>query len=273
LVERPVDIFNANASSEEARRILAYLEATGSDVVATVHSRINGETPEQRRAREDREFSASIGRVIATQERIEQFHIEIRELEKRRTDLLAKIDERLRIAEEKLQRLRDEAPTVEFPDGSRRKVFRDHDKVRDEFGGLVSPDIIKAEAVSKDTRNWEKNRTFAKDVESLSDIRRDLEKAGNDMKGDLERADKHELSNNDMDKRRRKFEDDLAKAEKALGQYDAGVNVTNKERTFGTLLNPTLAFDKVRATEEAPLPTQPEPFKPPQPAASAPAPK
>jgi hypothetical protein len=270
---RPTGDFNLNAlPADEKLRKLMFIATSGSDVMLTPYAATtNGQTIQEKQKRDDRAFYDAMVGAIASRERIEQFHVEIAELDKRRIDLLAKVDERLRLAEERLQRLRDEAPTIDFPDGSRRKVFRDHDKVRDEFGGIVSSDIIKAEGVSKDTRNWDKNVAFAKNVDALRNIRRDVENAGNEMKADLERSEKNELSDKEMDKRRLKFESDLAKAEKAVADYDIESTASVKGRTFETPLNPTLAFEKARAAEEPALSAPEQPIiKPLHAPASAP---
>jgi hypothetical protein len=147
------------APSAEQWRQLYFHAVTGNDAVLTPYTmredQIPGTKAEIERRQKEEDFRAFMRvAVAATQERIERFHVEMRELDERRVKLLERIDERIRLTEERLQRLRDAAPEIEFPDGMRRKVFRDFDRVRDETGAFVSPDIIRAEAVSDDPRNW-----------------------------------------------------------------------------------------------------------------------
>lgn len=238
--------------SEEGRRTLLYHALTGNDSVLTPFTGTDGlsayaRTEAQRR--KDQDFQTFARIVLASQERIERFHIELTELEEKRVALLARTEAELEEAQDRLRHIRDAAPEIDFPDGSRRKVFRDGDNVRDEAGATVRPGIIKAEAVSNDPLQWSEFSNTLNKEQALAARRDKLQQLGEKIKDAGQQADSGKMSDKDMDE----FKDNL---EKALAAEDP-VQMTNasparRDKTFQTHLSPTADFASTAVAAAAP---------------------
>jgi hypothetical protein len=230
------------------------------------------EEKEREQRREDREFAARLREAVASPERIEQFHVEMKELDEKRSDLLERIRKELRQTREELQRLREAAPEVELSDGTRSKVYRDYDDVRTESGELVSPTIIKPEDASSDPQSFSKMRRALEKEESLRELGKRVEARRDQDKAELKRADKGELSSKDIDRY-------TAEAKKSLARdaNDFEKLLQNapeiKERTFKTSIMPASVFNGAADGAGTALFDTLQPEIKPRPGASAPAPK
>lgn len=277
LTVQPTNEFNIAALfTESGRRHLLNLALSGNDSVMTPFVPPDGlragARAEAQRRRDDN-FQMMARMALASQERIERFHVELAELEDRRLALLARTEAELREAQDRLRQLRDAAPEIELPDGTRRKVFRDGNDVRDEAGTLVRPEIINAEAVSNDPLHRKKYLS-AKDVHSRLVERRDrLHQFGEQIKDAGQQADDGKMSGKDMDEFKADLEKALAAEESPIAAMRAATPAA-RERTFGTAVTPTVDFT-LAAPGNMPdtLPREPDnKIKPLSPDVSAPAP-
>lgn len=236
--------FAASPSPELLRRLM-YHAVTGNEFIITPFRLPEGapNSPRAQAARERKEQDrqAWMQAVMASQERIERFRTELKEFENKRLELLVRTKEELRVAKEKLQRHHDAAPEIEFPDGTRRKVFRDHDSVRDESGTPVDPAIIRAEAVSNNPEHWQENVSFRDGVGRLEARRDKFQKIGEAMEDAGRRADNGEMSDREMDRFKSDLDRVLADEEQAMNE-DRARGPAAKERTFRTTLAPTPEF-------------------------------
>lgn len=274
---QPTNEFNIAALfTEKGSRHLLNLALSGNDSVITPFAMRDGLSAQARaeaQRRRDEDFQTFARVVMASQERIERFHVELAELEDRRLALLARTEAELREAQDRLQQLRDAAPEVEFPDGTRRKVFRDGNDVRDETGALVSPEIIKAEAVSNDPNNWRENLQFGSVVRQAKDRIDRLDRAGDKIKTADQQAKDGKMSDKDMDEFKADLEKALTAEEKPI-IADYAARPATRERTFDTTVTPTTDFTLAApGNVPGPLPREPDnKIKPPSPDVSTPAP-
>jgi hypothetical protein len=279
LSKGPVSEFNASAHpSPELLRRLMFAAYSGNEFIRTAFTIPdgvgNGPKAQAAREKKEREDRMLAQMVMASQQRIERFRIEMKEVEDKRLELLARTEEDLRIAREKRQRLRDAAPEIDFPDGTRRKVFRDYDNVRDETGAPVDPGIIKAEQVSNNPHNWEE-MVGADRMEMRLQARRDkLHLMGEEMKNAETRFGEGTMS----DKEKKEFKEALKKAladeEQAMKQ-ERITEPAARERTFRTGVQPTADFMLTAAPRAPDAPDRPldDDFRPRGPNVSAPGPK
>jgi hypothetical protein len=158
LATKVTEDFNIFAVTSDPRVVL--LQRYLAEIGVLTHNGFGIKSAEQKqneRQREEEEFLDHVREGMkATAEQIEAFHVDLQKLDEERIELLSKTEQQLREVRERLKKLRDEAPEMTMPDGSRRSLFRDGDRVRDETGAFVDTEIVKPEAVSKDEFNWRK---------------------------------------------------------------------------------------------------------------------
>lgn len=276
LTVQPTNEFNIAALfSESGRRHLLNLALSGNDSVMTPFVppdglRAGARAEAQRQRDEDFQMLAKM--ALATPERIQQFRVEMGELEEIRVRLIERLDQRLRESREKLKRLHDEAPEITRPDGTRHKVFRDFDQVRDETGALVSPEVIKAEAVSKNPRNWQENINIDAAISHDLAQRERLERRGEKIKAGMKSAGDGDLTAQGADEITNETAKAIAEEERLFNQPQAAAPMP-KERTLQTSVMPVPDFGHA-ASGAADTPARPpEPdIKPQGPTASTPAP-
>jgi len=272
---RPTDEFNLSATpSEEMKRKLLYYALTGNESIATPYTMAEGGlTRAESQRRKDRDFEDFVRFAMASRERVERFQAELTKLEEKRVALLARTEAELRESQERLQQLRAAATEIDFPDGTRRKIFRDGAIVRDEGGAVVSPDIIKAEGVSNNPEQWS-DFSKAKDyTDKLAERRDRLNQIGERLKEAGQQADDGKISDKDMDEFKADLEKALVAEERPIAARPAAAPVP-RERTFGTAVTPTTDFT-LAAPGNMPgtQPREPDKkVKPPSPDVSAPAP-
>jgi hypothetical protein len=159
LTVRPTDIFNAaGAASQEVMRQLLYAAETGNENVLTPFSTPDGvgdgPKAQVKRERDDREFEQWMEFTLASQEKMEEFERKLDLLDQASAEALAENEAQLREAKEALKRIRDRAYTVDMPDGSRVKVYRDGAAVRNDDGALVSPQVLKPTDIPDTAPTW-----------------------------------------------------------------------------------------------------------------------
>ena len=269
---RPVNEFNlTGALSPEMARKLLYLAAIGSESLASGFRKASGVHPDG--GADPAEQIVTMMMRMATEEQVRQFHERLDELEARRLRLLERIDEELEKARAERQRLYDEAVEVVFPDGTVHKLFRDGDRVRDEYGNFVSPDIISAEEAANDPRQWSENLASNDLVERLEAQRERVDGLGDQIQGARAQADAGTYSADDLDDRKTEFERLLAAEERSFApdRADAGPVRNLTGSGLQTDAVPMLAFEQA---VDGPLPDQAfeEDFTLPDPPPSAPAP-
>lgn len=264
MTARPTNEFNLTAvPSEEMRRLLYYYEQTGNDALILPHAAVTAETVREKQRREDRDFSDYVEHVLASRERVELFHVEMTEIDEKRSELLDRVRAKLRETREELKRLRDAAPEVTLPDGRHVKVYRDFDDVRTEANELVDRTIIKAEAVSNDPWNFSKIQHSAGMEKRISEIETRVAASRENDRIALTKADKGEMSGKDIDKHttgsRKAFAEEASEFDRLLRETPAF-----KEKTFHTSVEPTHAFRNAAAGFDSEPPAIPTPdgFKP-----------
>jgi hypothetical protein len=151
LVLRPGNEFNAHAvMPEELQRRLLALALSGNESIMSAFTAMADragltENGRAKREREIERYQALTRMVMATQERISEFQKELDRLERASYEALVESEEKLREARKELERIRERAYEIPMPDGTRLKVYRDGDVVRDEADNIVSAEIIKVE--------------------------------------------------------------------------------------------------------------------------------
>jgi hypothetical protein len=288
--ERPTNIFALVATpSPELLRRLLYHAVTGNEFIITPFRPPeggNGPRAQAAREKKEREDRAWVQMVMASQERIARFQDSMKRWDIASEKALDEIREDLRKAKKEWQRMKDEAREITFPDGTRRRVFRDGENVRDEQGTLVSSDIAKAEDVSHDPRQWAITSAFGDEVKRLEvrearvlefqadrhERMRELErKSGGNITSKALDEVEAELEKIAPDEVRRHYEPG-----ERYGMPDSRRSITAAEEYTGSALqskvSPTFAFSSV-APGVAPEPKPDQDFRPPTPAVSTNAPK
>lgn len=269
--------FNSiGAPSETLKRKLLYLAEIGSEAVTSGYrssAGYAGQNLQEKRDDADAQFHALVEMAMASQERIAQFHADLENLDARRIRLIGRIDDELREAREDRQRLHDQAESITFPDGATRKVFRDHDRVRDESGTLVDCELAKAEEVSDNPHQWKDNLISKTKVTELEVKRARLVAFGEDMDNARERANDGKLFGGELDRLTAEFESALAVEEQELVQQQPDGPDQVRMTTSGLETDIVPMVDFERASSGV-MPDQPfeEDFTPPTPASLTPAP-
>lgn len=126
-----------------------------------------GLTPKGR-ARKERE---EIERFRAVMAQLEERRIEVqRELDRQEEaclEALHETDEQLRAARQRLHEVQERAYKITLPDGTTARVYRDGDRVRDEKGAEVSPDIVRAEDLGTAHSTWQEHLSAKDGVADL----------------------------------------------------------------------------------------------------------
>lgn len=133
---RPGSEFNlTSAPSEALRRKLLYLATTGSGSLASGFKKASDTDPD---GQEDPggQFVAMMMQM-ATADEMRRFRERLELVDEASTAALLENDEKLREAEEELERIRARALEVTLPNGRKVRVYRDGDIVRDEGGNLI----------------------------------------------------------------------------------------------------------------------------------------
>jgi hypothetical protein len=243
----PINEFNATAmpSQEMLRRLMA-VALYGNETLHSVFSALADRAGNTERGRATREkeverIASFMRTVMATQERIAEFQRKLDMLERASYEALIENEERLAAARDELDRIREQAMEVTMPDGTAAKVYRDGDKVRDDDGTEVSPEIIRPDDISPGRPDWQQRRAIGNEIDDLARQRRDII----EFRERLDQA--REKSSGDQI-----VEEELSVLEKELG--DMPEPVTR------------------HLPSDSPASRQPA-FTPPTPGASAPAPK
>lgn len=129
--------FNVGASpSETMKRKLAYLAATGSESLTSGFKKLSGISgPVGNDAEPSDDFAAMMMQVAS--EEMRRFEERLAELEEASLAALLENEEKLREAQEELERIRERALLITMPDGRKVRVYRDGDVVRDEDGNVI----------------------------------------------------------------------------------------------------------------------------------------
>jgi hypothetical protein len=149
----PSNEFNTSATpSQDMLRRLMAIALGGGEALHSLFSAMaenSGRTERGRAAREKEiERTATFMRtVMATQERVAEFQKKLDAMQRESYEALIKSEERVREARKELERIRERAYEVPLPDGSKLKVYRDGDQVRDDDDNLVDESIIRAEEI------------------------------------------------------------------------------------------------------------------------------
>lgn len=229
--------FNAVAvPSQEVMRKLLYLASTGSESVLNPFKTPDAANGAKARER-DQAFERLVQLALGSPERVAQFHVELDALEERRIALLLRTEEELTEARGKLKRLHDEAPEITIENGTRRKVFRDFDRVRDETGAFVGRDVIKPESVSDNPRNWTESVVSDEMATQLMARRDRLIVAGEKFEQARERSADGKMSDQDMDKSRTEFGMLLDQEEQAI-KVGRETGPVGRDRTLLTEITP-----------------------------------
>jgi hypothetical protein len=168
-VAETTNIFNASSGLSQAMQLkLAIMALTGNSPVSTFVdiAAAQGLTPEakEKKEREERLFWRHLEEL---HERQQKFLERLDRLNVAAAEALRENGEKLRDAREKLDDIRERAYKITMPDGTVVSVFRDGDKVRNETGALVSPDIVRAEDLPVSASTWEDRMAAGKAVDDL----------------------------------------------------------------------------------------------------------
>lgn len=266
------DEFNLNASSAEVRRRQLYHAVTGNESVFTAFAAANTQKLEVERRRKDENLQSLARMVLASREQIASFRSDLVKFDEQRIELLAKTEQELLEIRGKLKRIRDSAPEMTMPDGSRRKIFRDGDQVRDESGGVISTELVDARTVSSNRQNWNEFTDLVRRDSVVTARREDLLKLGDDISRADKLATDGKMSPEEMDKFRTETEKRLAALEHPVAKAEGKLSVTG-EKTFQTGISPTSQFADATAILKLETPKAADAkVTPPSPAASAPGP-
>ena len=150
LVFRLVDEFNVLAIAPQALQLkLAAAAIYGSEATVNAFTQAADRAglTERGRALKEKEQERRTTAVMATQERVAEFQKKLDAIQRESYDALIKSEERLREAQKALERIRERAYEVPLPDGTKLKVYRDGDLVRDDNDNIVDASIIRAEDI------------------------------------------------------------------------------------------------------------------------------
>ena len=159
-----------------------------------------GLTPQGRERKEREQRQEFADRMEAIRRQAAAFQRTLDLLEHATLEALRENEEHLRAAREDLQRVRDRAYEVTMPDGTVAKVYRDGDRVRDEAGGDVSPDIVRAEDIGNGHSTWAEHVDGLKRVEELQTKREALQAYQRRIQGARETVAGDDLSAEELDR-------------------------------------------------------------------------
>lgn len=168
---RPESEFrNVATPSQEMLRKLLTMAIYGNESLYTVFAAMADragltERGREARQRQEERYAALRQMTMASQERIAEFHRRLERLERETYEAMIEAEEKLREARKELDELRERAYEIVMPDGRKTKVYRDGDKVIEEDGTLVDPDIIGAEDVPENFPTGDQLRSMRSRVE------------------------------------------------------------------------------------------------------------
>lgn len=264
------NIFNASSGLSQALQPkLAILAMNGTSPVSifTDIAAAQGLTPEakEKKEREDRRFWRHLEELHQEQQRFMQ---QLDRLNVAAAEALRENEEKLRNAREKLDDMRERAYKITMPDGTVVSVFRDGDKVRNETGALVSPDVVRAGDLPANAPTWKDWTEGNKVVGDLEREHDSIVKYQQTLEGAQEKAASGDLSADELDALERNVQKGMP--ESARRQYGAAYPDDPLPAAEET---PSLARPFMRAAEYDPAPAANDPAPEiRRPAASAPAP-
>lgn len=117
-----------------------------------------GLSPQGRERKEREERIKFATAMLASRQQVAEFQKYLDRLQEASARAVGETGEKARIASAELQRIRDAAFEAQFPDGTRRKVYRDGATVRDDAGGIVSSDVVRAADIPEGFSTWEQRK-------------------------------------------------------------------------------------------------------------------
>jgi hypothetical protein len=170
----PSNEFNASATpSQEMLRRLMAMALSGNEALHSVFSAMadragNTERGRVAREKENERIASFMRTAMASQERVAEFQKKLDELERASYEALIENERQLTEAQEELARIREQAYEITLRDGSKAKVYRDGDKVRDDAGNEVSEDVVKPGDISDRMPDWSRRRAAGERVDELT---------------------------------------------------------------------------------------------------------
>lgn len=158
------------APPQELQRKLLYLAESGSGSVLSAHATMNGSGPAAQRDKADSESFETMRAFMQMQEReqrIKDLNDALAARETASYEALIENQKRLTKAKEELERLRERAYEITFPDGTLRKVYRDGDTVRTDEGAKVDPQIVKPGDIPDQAPTWAERRALGRQKDQL----------------------------------------------------------------------------------------------------------
>lgn len=238
---------------------------------------------EKGRERKEREEQKRFSEQMeALREQTKQFQEQMDRLDQACAEALLENDEKLRIAREELDRIREHAYEITMPDGTVAKVYRDGDTVRNDGGEEISQELVKPADVSDDPMQWTHRKEAKETVDRLEQARQHIlqyqqkievakerQQAGGLSGEDLEKATA-ELKRAMPDEVRSKFEERKAGMPPEPVQRDAA----DADPALRSGIHLTSSFARGALNELAAELNQPnDEITQPRPAVSTPAPK
>lgn len=274
------------APSEDVKRKLLYLAEIGSEAITSafrICAGYAGHNSQERQDAADAEFHALAEMAMASQERIAQFRQRIDLFDHANLAALRESDEKLQAAQQKRHDIRERAYEVTKADGTAVKVYRDNEIVRDDGGSIVSPEIVDTDEIPASYPTWAQRLDAERDVRQAQQAYDEVVEYRELLNSARERLEDGKLSAEEVDELdialvkdmpdavRRHYEDPALPAQ---SQATGHAQAETATPTFETDLRPTGAFNPAALGAMPGTPTvQPDDaLKPPDPAASSPAP-
>lgn len=174
------------------KRKLAYLAATGSESLTSGFKRTCGISGGPDGGPSD-DFASLTIQIVS--EEMRRFEERLADLERASVAALLENEEKMREAQEELDRIRERAHVITMPDGRKVRVYRDGDVVRDEEGSII--DFLVPGDLPEGSPDYAELRDAYERINELVEERRDIQDY-RDRVADTENPDELEALLDDM---------------------------------------------------------------------------